>query len=226
MSGIDALRQFYQAGSNDGESLFDIWERGEARGDSVTPATYSREYRELIYRELADVLGEPGDGALLSIGCGNAVIEAELSRNGYRVLAVDVLDRAVRLARQKGLETVQADVRYWSPPRRNWAVVYADGVLGYLYEPGEAKIPVLGRIREWLTASDGVLVASNDMVRDASDAQPAAGVPNFYWLSPDFLRRELEAAGFSCVSISHFSYQRPTSGPRQRLILRARARLC
>lgn len=222
MGDLEQLRGFYLRTANRGENLFDTWERGDARGDSVTPSTYSAEYREWMCELLLGHL-RARPGGMISIGSGNAAIELEIVKAGYRVLAVDVMPEAVELARRKGVEAVLADVRHWSPPAGTWTVVYADGVMGHLYAPEDGLLPVLPELRSWLAPHNGVLVISNDRPRGLADVQPAPGVPGFHWLSEEFLHKQAEAAGFDELSSATFSYQRPLSGTRERAVLTARA---
>lgn len=219
MTDLQHLRDFYVRSDT---TLFDVWERGEAYGDSVTPSAYSPEYRRWMCGILTNLLAER-PGGMISIGCGNAMVEALVARTGVPVLAVDALDEAVSLARAKGLDAVRADVRTWSPPPGEWTLVYADGLFGHLYEPGVGLRPVLTRVREWLVPTEGLLVISHDHTNDGSDAQPAPGVPGCSWLSAEYLRKQAAAAGFVEVSCAMFGYQRPLSGPRNRVVLTARA---
>jgi hypothetical protein len=223
------LAAFY-TGRGDGEStLFEIWERGEARGDSVTPSTYCAEYRRWMRDKLVEVLDEHGAAGLLSLGSGNAAVESEVHGKGYRVLCVDVVQQAVDLARAKGLEAVRADVTRWAPAEP-WPVIYMDGVLGHLYTAADGILPVLGRVRSWLTGPGspaggrgGSLVASNDSPRNGGPAQPAPGVAAFHWLSGAYLRDQALRAGFVSASVQTYVYERPLSGRRARSVLVARA---
>jgi hypothetical protein len=45
----------------------------------------------------------------LSIGCGNAFIELELSKLDYDILVTDVSPQALQLADKKGLKTIIPD---------------------------------------------------------------------------------------------------------------------
>jgi len=222
MPDLASMRHFYLDTADHGETLFDTWERGEARGDSVTPSTYSAEYRAWMYEMLYGYL-RANPGGLISIGSGNAMLETEIHRAGFRVLAVDVLAEAVELARRKGIEAVQADVRQWSPPAAAWTVVYADGLMGHLYDPEEGLLSTLDELRSWLAPAGGVLVISNDRPRDVTDVEPAPGVPGFYWLSEEFLRKQAAAVGFQELTCTAFSYRRPLSGWRERAVLAVRA---
>nr|WP_240449032.1 class I SAM-dependent methyltransferase [Streptomyces harenosi] len=158
---------------------------------------------------------------LLSLGCGNAVIEERIAALGYEVLAVDAMPEAVELARRKGLTALQADVQTWSPEPGGWPVVYADGLFGHLYAQETASLPVLARIRDWL-AGGGTLVASNDAPRNGAATEAAPGVDAFYWLAQEYLVDQANAAGFSSATSQGFAYERPLSGERHRAVLIAR----
>jgi len=217
------IRDFYLPQNGDKESIFDIWERGEARGDSVTPSTYCEPYRVWMSMFLRELLGHPGERQLISVGCGNAAVEAELVMRGHRVFALDILDEAIELARRKGIAAERADVMRWSPATEDGRIVYADGLLGHLYDAEHDSIPAVRQVHSWLTSSSrDALVISNDEAQNGDDVQPASGVPGFHWFSEVYLRRQVLAAGFADVSCTRYIYERPLSGPRSRLIVVAR----
>ncbi|MFI0421887.1 class I SAM-dependent methyltransferase [Spongiactinospora sp. 9N601] len=222
---LENLEKVYLPPAEGQPSLFQIWEQGGARDDSVTPSTYSAEYRAWMTGTLTAALDRAPGGGLLSLGCGNAAVEAEIARRGYRVLGVDAMAEAVLLAKAKGVEAVCADIGRWSPDA-HWPVIYMDGVLGHLYEPGAGLCPVLSRIRSWRTLPGGggaTLVASNDAPNDGAPAQPAPGVPGFHWLSGEYMRDQALAAGYDDVALEQVVYRRPRSGDRVRSIIIARA---
>ncbi|MGH3388481.1 MAG: class I SAM-dependent methyltransferase [Actinomadura sp.] len=223
MSNIEALRDLYLSETGSEQSRFHIWERGEPVGDSVTPSTYSGAYRIWIRDLLRKLLDESDSPALLSIGCGNAAVEAGLVAAGYRVLAIDAMEEAVTLARAKGIDAICADVFSWEPPSRDWTVVYTDGFLGHVYDPDAGLQPVLERIRSWMLPGKGVIVNSNDDPRTDSDVQAHTDAPAFNWLSGPYLKAQAEIAGFNDIWTTWFTYQRPVSGPRERVIMTARA---
>jgi hypothetical protein len=78
--------------------------------------------------------------------------------------------------------------------------------------------PTLRRFRSWLPAG-GVLVISNDSPGTAVDTEQHPSVPGFTWLSGRYLQRQVEAAGFHEASCPLFTYQRPVTGPRERVIV-------
>ncbi|MDJ1134773.1 class I SAM-dependent methyltransferase [Streptomyces iconiensis] len=229
-SQLDTLTDFYLPKRDNEPNLFQIWEDGGARGDSITPSTYSAAYRGWMRDKLVAALEAHGAKNLLSLGSGNAAIESGLARDGYRVLAVDALAEAVELAESKGLEALQADIADWTP-EGSWPVVYMDGVLGHLYDPRTRSIqPVLRRIRSWFAddsgngqgTGGGTLIASNDCTTDGSPAQPAPGVTGFHWLTGAYMREQALAAGFGEVEAETFTYDRPLSGRRVRSVITAR----
>jgi hypothetical protein len=221
VANLDDLKNFYLKKTEGGANLFEIWEKGDARGDSVTPSTYSTHYRNWMTDRLAAVLEKTG-GGLLSLGCGNAAVEAEVVHRGFRVLAVDAMQEAVVLARGKGVEAVCADITQWAPDEP-WSVLYMDGLLGHLCDSQLGLRPILERVRSWLAPADGAdhatLIASNDAPKDGSDAQQAPGVDGFRWLSPSYMRDQAIAAGFTSVVAEKFLYERPISGERVRAIV-------
>jgi SAM-dependent methyltransferase len=217
----EELTNFYLRNCDGKSSIFEIWEGGGARGDSVTPSTYGPEYRNWMRDKLAAELERSG-GSLLSLGCGNAAVEAELVRAGHTVLAVDALAEAVALARAKGVEAVCADIYQWEPDQR-YSVVYMDGVLGHLHDPARGLRPALERVRSWMAPAAGAgpatLIASNDAPKDGNPVQQAPGVAGFKWLSGQYLLAQAQAAGFAEAWAEEFRYQRPLSGDRFRAVV-------
>jgi hypothetical protein len=213
------LRAFYLSKEYD-ESLFESWERGEARGDSTTPSVCSPAYRTWMLGELRTALSQADGGSLLSLGAGNAFIERILVDEGYDVLAVDFLQSAVDVALRATVPAIREDIRTWDPGSA-WDVVYADGLLGHLYGGQGGCTEVLARMRSWLT-KPGSLVVSNDAPPNGAAAAPAPGVNGFNWLSIPLLVREMEEAGFDTVDAADFWYERPISGPRRRAIVTGR----
>jgi SAM-dependent methyltransferase len=224
VAGTEALRAFYLNSTGEKENRFDIWDKGGAVGDSVTPSTYSAPYREWMGELLRKFLDDSDEPALLSVGCGNAMVEADLVASGYRVLGVDAIEEAVALAKQRGVEALCANVLSWTPPTwANWNVIYADGILGHVFEQAGGVRDVLARFRSWLPEDNGVLIMSNDDPRTDADVQAHTEVPGFSWLSGPFLHAQAEAAGFQDIWSTWFTYQRPVSGPRERVIVTARS---
>ena len=219
---VRAVRDYYLH-DNDGEtSIYHVWEKGTGRGDVTTPATSSSPYQQWMGGLLRGLLAESPDPGLLSLGCGNAVIEAGIAADGFRVLGVDAMEHAVELAAAKGVEAVCADVLRWTPPPGPWTVLYADGSLGHLYDPTTGVRNVLERFQSWLPEG-GVLVLSNDPPRTDAELQENPGVPGYFWFSQPYLHRQVEECRFRDVTSTVFTYQKPLSGARDRVVVTARA---
>lgn len=217
---IRTFRDFYLQDNEGRPSIYHIWEEGRGRGDVTTPAQSSTAYRKWMGGVLRGFLAESADPGLLSVGCGNAMIESGLAADGFRVLGVDALEQAVDLARAKGVDAVCADVLAWTPPPGPWTVIYADGILGHLYDRGTGVRKVLERFRSWLP-DGGVLVISNDPPRSDAEVQEHPDLPYFF-LSRSYLHRQVEECGLRGVTSTVFTYQKPLSGPRDRVVVTAR----
>src|SRR5262245_11466294 len=77
-------------------SRYEIWEKGEAFNDSVTPSTYCADYRAHMVLKIASLSKQQAN--IFSIGCGNAFVEADLVAEGFHVQAIDCNAEAVELA--------------------------------------------------------------------------------------------------------------------------------
>jgi len=217
---IRAVRDYYLS-DNDGQpSIYHIWESGAGRGDVTTPSQSSPEYRQWMDSLLRGFLAESPDPGLLSLGCGNAIIEAGIAADGIKVLGLDAMAEAVELAKAKGVDAVCADLLNWSPPPGPWSVFYADGSLGHLYDPDNGVRDVLERFKSWMPEGS-VLVISNDPPRTDDEVTRHPDL-RYYFLSESFMRREVEACGFADVTSAVFTYQKPVSGPRDRIVITGR----
>lgn len=220
---VQAVRDFYLRDNGDQPSIYHIWESGGGRGDITTPAQSSPAYQEWMGNLLRGFLALSPDPGLLSLGCGNAMIEAGIVSDGFRVLGVDALEHAVELAAAKGVNAVRADVLSWTPPPGPWTVLYADGILGHLYDSAHGVRNVLKRFHSWM-AKDTVLVISNDPPRTDDELQENPNMPpGYFWFSQPYLQRQVEECGFRDVTSVIFTYDKPLSGPRDRVVVTARA---
>ena len=64
---------------------------------------------------------------------------------------------------------------------------------------------------------------SNDPPRSVAELQENPGVAKYYWFSQAWLHQAVEAAGFRAVTSTAFTYQKPVSGPRDRIVVTGRA---
>jgi SAM-dependent methyltransferase len=214
---IQGFREYYLSDNEGKPSIYHIWEEGRGRGDVTTPAQSSAPYREWMINHLRGLLAKSPDPGLLSLGCGNGMIEAEIAGAGIRVLGVDALDEAVELAKARGVNAVCEDVLSWSPPPGPWTVIYLDGILGHLYDRERGVADVLQRFKSWLP-EDGILVVSNDPPRTDDVITEHPDLPYFF-LSQAYLQSSVEKLGLRDVTSTVFTYEKPLTGPRDRIVV-------
>lgn len=225
LQDLDLVRDYYcQPRMMDGTpmSIYEIWEKGGAYADSITPSTYSPEYRSHITGKLLS-LTERG-GTIFSIGCGNGFIEAELARCDRKVYAVDCNEEAVRLAAAKGVQAFQTNFFDLSPAALSDVdLVYADGLLGHLFQPVDGLAAFTRKLHALRLRRGTWLAFSNDAPRDPEVAFcPHDRLRDFWFLSKSYLSLVLGAAGFHVSEGYYFPYLRPLSGLRNRTVCIAR----
>lgn len=218
-----ALRDFYCHPLDGSHNRYDIWERGEACGDSVTPSTYCPEYRTHMVLKILS-LPRP-DGRVFSIGCGNAFVEAGLLARGLRVQAIDCNHEAVELAASKGVEAFTASYDALPPGHlAGFGTIYADGLIGHCYHPETGLDGFFATLHALRPPPGSWLVLSNDAPREADKpVSMHGGVTDFWLFSRDYLRDAVTRAGFNVVECYSFPYERPVSGLRNRTICIARS---
>lgn len=220
----DVLHDFYCRPVGDTAlNRYEVWERGGAVGDSVTPSIYCPEYRTHMVLKILS-LPRPHD-RVFSIGCGNAFVESDLQTRGLPVQAIDCLEEAVVLAAAKGVDAFTADFHALPPGHlASFGVVYADGLLGHLYDPETGLAGFFETLAALKPPPGSWLVMSND-----APAQPDAGVaphgkvPGFWLFSPEYLRETAQRFGYTVTESYSFPYERPLSGLRNRTVCVARA---
>lgn len=217
---LDSVRDYYCVPRTDSpnSSVYEIWEQGGAFNDSITPSTYVPEYRSHIVLKLLSLT--PARSSIFSIGCGNGFVEADLVQSDRSVRAVDCNDAAVALSRGKGVDAFTAD--FFALTREDVAgadAVYADGLLGHLFDSTEQIRPALHKMQSLDLAPGTLLIFSNDSPRDPRAAfAPHDRLDNFWFVSRTYLADELAAAGFEPTESYYFPYVRPVSGLRNRTI--------
>ncbi|RDV00650.1 class I SAM-dependent methyltransferase [Trinickia dinghuensis] len=201
-----------------GASIYEIWEKGGSYLDSVTPSTYCLDYRNAMVERLMDAIGSDTTKRVLSLGCGNAFVEAELVQRGIDVFAIDINREAVELALAKQVPAAEVDFfDLQLADGRPYDLIYADGFFGHLYNMLDGCKHVLLKARALLSPT-GQIVISNDGPSDDSPVQAHKSVPDFFYLSTQFLKQEGEACGFVANELINYGYSRPLSGPRTRSI--------
>jgi SAM-dependent methyltransferase len=222
---LDLVREYYtsrrRVGDNE-ESIYAIWDRGEAFNDSVTPSTYVPEYRSHIVLKLLS-LTEAG-ACIFSLGCGNGFVEGDLAGLDRKVHAIDVNEEAVELTRRKGVDAFIADYYDLLPEKVAGAdLIYADGLLGHLFDRREGVGPALSKLKSLRPKQGAYVVFSNDSPRDGAAAfAPHDRLADFWFVSKDYLQERLVSSGFLLVETYYFPYLRPISGMRNRTICIAR----
>jgi hypothetical protein len=220
----DALHDFYCRPVGDTAlNRYEVWERGGAVGDSVTPSIYCPEYRTHMVLKILS-LPRPHE-RVFSIGCGNAFVESDLQTRGLPVQAIDYLEEAVALAAAKGVDAFTADFHTLPPGHlAGFGVVYADGLLGHLYHPETGLTGFFETLAALKPPPGSWLVMSNDAPAhvDAGVA-PHGKVPGFWLFTPEYLRDVSQRFGYTVLEAYSFPYERPMSGLRNRTICVARA---
>jgi SAM-dependent methyltransferase len=206
-------------------SIYQIWERGEAHADSVTPATYSKEYQSHIVLKAERLT--TAQSRVFSIGCGNAGIEAVLQQRGRRVDAIDCNREAVALANQKGVAATQGDFMSMCPDSlAPYDLVYADGLIGHLCSAQEGLGPFLqGLARAGLRTGAKLLISNDAPRKPGADLEPHGSVEGFWLVSHLHLADRLVQSGYKVLESYTFPYHRPQSGLRDRSVCVAERRL-
>lgn len=199
-------------------SIYQIWEKGEAYNDSITPATYCMEYQSHIQLKIERLTTK--DACIFSIGCGNAAIESLLLQGGRRVAAIDCNREAVELAISKGVAATGGDfLRMPEGGLSSYDLVYADGLVGHLCSADSGLTPFLDGLKRARLRKHAKLLISNDGPRARGVAlEPHGSVDGFWLVSHDHLAERLRSIGFKILEQYTFPYGRPQSGLRDRSI--------
>jgi hypothetical protein len=203
-------------------TIYQIWEEGGACDDSVTPSTYCPEYQNHLALKLHAMADRRR--TIYSIGCGNAVIEGHLVRQGHTVRAIDCNEEAVLLARDKQVDARVGDIMEIAAGELSQVgVVYADGLVGHLLDPETGLGHFFRKLRASGLRKETALLISNDAPRSAgAPFERHPRVKDFWFVSPDFLARSAEREGYTVLETYTFPYLRPQSGLRLRSVLVAK----
>ncbi|GAA3753255.1 class I SAM-dependent methyltransferase [Salinactinospora qingdaonensis] len=222
---LDRVHDFYTSRRSMGQveaSIYDIWEKGGAFNDSITPSTYVPEYRSHMVLKLLSL--SPAGADIFSLGCGNGFVEGDLAGLDRRVRAIDCNEEAIELTRKKGVDAFTADYYALLPADLAGAdVIYADGFFGHLFNVEEEIEPALNKLRSLELKSGAHLVISNDAPRDQqAPFAPHERVEDFWFLAKDYVAQRLTSWGFVPMESYYFPYLRPISGMRNRTVCVAR----
>ena len=179
------------------ETIIEIWERGGAFNDSITPSTYVPEYRSHIVLKVLALREKASN--VLSLGCGNGFVEGELVANGWSVRAFDCVEEAVELTRSKGVVAFVADFFTLDPRHvEGIDVVYGDGILGHLFDSVQEMKPSLAKLASLGLQPGAWLIFSNDSPREpAAPFAPHGSVPGFWFIPGITLRPLFPPSGLS-----------------------------
>ena len=135
----------------------------------------SMDHRNVNRVFVADLLAAgPGEGEILDLGTGTALIPIELCRRdpGARVLAADVAEHMVRVARQNvdgagladRIRVQQIDAKGLPFGDGQFATVVSNSIVHHIPEPGNV-------LREaWRVTAPGGLLFFRDLLRPEDDA--------------------------------------------------------
>lgn len=142
------------------QSVLLDWEAGRWSDFPPPPAVHSAAYRQMMV-DLFLGLAPRAHPSLLSLGCGNAMVEVELHKRGFDVLATDYAAEAVDLAVRKGLRGEVLDV-LMPPPLSSYDFVYADGLLGHLAVLPEGLTGMVRTVRSAI-ADNGKIILAHEL---------------------------------------------------------------
>lgn len=119
------------------------------RFSNVYPCSASDKVRTLIVLKLI------GNGKkVLDLGCYDGTVGSLLQRNGNEVYGVDISEKPVQLAKQKGIEAYVADIEDGIPfPENSFDVVFAGELIEHVFD----TVKFLEEVRRMLK-KDGYLV--------------------------------------------------------------------
>ncbi len=220
MQDLEKVRAYYSGQRDVGGrnvNIYQIWEDGGAYNDSVTPSTFSGEYRSHIVLKLLSLTAK--SDRILSLGCGNGFVEAELNRHERSVIGIDCVDEAVRLTKAKGVNAVLRDFFDLQPADvQDLALVYADGFLGHIFSADTGLLRFFQKLRSLNLRPGCRLVFSNDAPRTSDLVQKHDTLEDFWFLSKEYLSAALGASALIHLESYSFPYFRPISGLRNRTI--------
>jgi len=145
----------------------------------------------------------PDAAEVLTLGAGEGRNAVHLARQGHTVTAVDYaaegLRKTRRLAEEAGVavETTQADVRSWTPPR-TWDAV----VTTFLHLPPDERPPLYRLIQNSLRPG-GLLIAEWFRPEQRTDGYTSGGPPNVdMMVTAEELRNHFDESGIEQLEIA------------------------
>lgn len=204
------------------DSILLAWEAGIWSPTPPPPAVHSPDYRQKITNIFKNLWPEARQPKLLSFGCGNAMIEADLFKDGFGVLATDYAAEAVALARGKGLQGQILDVLSPSEVTSRHDFLFADGLLGHV----EVQPQGLERLAATLNAfaeDHAWIVIAYELAEGRNAVYSVTGhdASRFYRPPKGEAWRRLSPhmPGWQQHSIYYIRYVRPGRGERTREVI-------
>ena len=188
-----------------------------ARFHASYAADANRQERLQVWNRFIDRF-VTGASFAYDLGCGSGILACELARRGIETVGVDgapgMLAIARRSAAEQGLgRAAFVEARLPIEPGEQWRradAVISSSALEYLPSLPEALVSIHG-----LLERDGVLVFSVSNKESFSRAMVRlvhrfTGYPSYFGLlkqfsTPERLRAELDATGFSYLDHAHFA---------------------
>jgi|BarGraNGADG00212_1021973.scaffolds.fasta_scaffold04550_3 hypothetical protein len=202
-----------------GPSLYDLWESDAAPTFGAPLSVRDASYRELVVSIIQSHAGRRR--TLLGIGSGNGLVEAELQRQGWDVLATDCLDSALRSCEDKGLKARRFRLTE-DEAFRKFDVLYCDGVFGHLWQPSISCVDAWLALAE-LGCVDTFAIVSNDLADDDTTAiftVHGSAEARFYRPTAGSVIADAEATGkweFECSRI--YGYVRRGISRRREIVV-------
>jgi 2-polyprenyl-3-methyl-5-hydroxy-6-metoxy-1,4-benzoquinol methylase len=215
---VKGVIEMYETPVQDGKSRFQLWEEGKNIGASVTPSTFNKKYLKEITETIVSLIKPITNPKILSVGCGNAFIELELSKLGYDILVTDVSPQALQLADKKGLKTMYFDAIEPTPIDGKFDLIMSDGVIGHLADEDASIAKFLENTKKLLNKK-GVIFIANDTPTKSIDIQKHDGFSHIYWFSSSYFKEQLKSAGFTSIGSKYLEYFRPNYGQRKRVLV-------
>jgi SAM-dependent methyltransferase len=165
--------------------------------DKMIPAAPERRYEEW----LAEAESKVGIGRLLEVGAGSGDFSRVALRRGWIVDATEVSASGLRLLRETGVMVHAGDLADMRLPAAAFDLVVSLEVIEHLAAPG-AHLQELGR----LTRAGGILLLTTPNFVGLSKRLlgmrwRVVTTEHLGYFTPATLRRALEEAGFTLISV-------------------------
>ncbi len=217
---LQKIIDIYEKPVQDNLSRFDFWEQGKNVGHSITPSTFDKNYLNNIVEIIISISSRYQSPSILSIGCGNSFIESALHNKGFNVLCTDISEKALVLARNKGLSTLRLDAGATIPNElsHKFDLVISDGVVGHLCDDSGSLQNFLGNIKKAIKSGGCIFIAHDTPSKDIS-VQKHDHLKDIRWFSANFLEDSLVTSDFRDITKKELIYYRPEYGDRIRALV-------